>query len=144
MRKILLLGAVALLATLGSARAEAPTPIEMRQTGLDLLSGTFGGIRAVSAAKGDVKTLEAPAKAMARWAALMPGLFPMGSDTGATKAKPEIWTDMAGFEKAAAALGAAATKLAELAKAGDAEGVEAQIKLVGGACGACHNSYRAK
>jgi cytochrome c556 len=143
MKKILLLGAVALIAATGMARADAPTPIEMRQTGLDLLSGSFGGIRAVVAAKGDVKTLEAPAKAMARFAALMPGLFPKGSEVG-TKAKPEIWSDMDGFVKAAAALGAASTKLAELAKAGDAEGVEAQVKLVGAACGACHNAYKAK
>ncbi len=143
MRKVLLLGAVALLATMGTVRADLPNPIEIRQTGLDLMSGDFAGIRAVVAAKGDVKTLEAPAKAMARWAALMPGLFPKGSDAG-TKAKAEIWTDMDGFQKAAAALGAASTKLAELAKAGDAEGVEAQIKLVGGACAACHNNYRAK
>ena len=128
---------------MGTVRADLPNPIEIRQTGLDLMSGDFAGIRAVVAAKGDVKTLEAPAKAMARWAALMPGLFPKGSDAG-TKAKAEIWTDMDGFQKAAAALGAASTKLAELAKAGDAEGVEAQIKLVGGACAACHNNYRAK
>ncbi len=143
MRKFLLLGAVALLASAGLARADAPTSVELRQTGLDLVNGSFGGIRAVVAAKGDVKTLESPAKAIARFAALMPGLFPKGSDAG-TKAKPEIWSDMDGFVKAAAGLGAASTKLAELAKAGDAEGVEAQVKLVGAACAACHNAYRAK
>ena len=143
MNKVLLLGAVALLAATGMARADAPTPIEMRQTGLDLMAGSFGGIRAAVAAKSDVKTLEAPAKAMARFAAIMPGLFPKGTEAG-TKAKPEIWTDMEGFTKASAALGAASTKLAELAKAGDAEGVEAQVKLVGAACAACHNGYRAK
>ena len=143
MKRVLLLGAVAVMAATGMARADAPTPVETRQTGLDLLSGSFGGIRAVVAAKGDVKTLESPAKAMARFAALMPGLFPKGSDAG-TKAKPEIWSDMDGFVKAAASLRAASTKLAELAKAGDFEGVEAQVKLVGAACAACHNGYRAK
>jgi cytochrome c556 len=143
MRKVVLLGAVALIATVGLARADAPSPTELRQVGNDLMSGTFAGIRAVVAAKGDVKTLESSAKAIARWAPSMPSLFPKGSEAG-TKAKPEIWTDMEGFQKAAANLGAAATKLAELAKAGDAEGVEAQIKVVGGACAACHNGYRAK
>lgn len=145
MRKVLFLGAMALLATNGLALADGPNPIEIRQTGLDLMSGTFAGIRAVAAAKGDVKTLEAPAKAIQRFAALMPGLFPKGSDTGGnTKALPAVWSDAAGFAKAAATLGETAGKLSELAKAGDAEGVDAQIKLVGAACGACHKDYRAK
>jgi cytochrome c556 len=144
MRKALLLGAVALLATAGMARADGPSTIEIRQTSLDLLNGDFAGIRAVVAAKGDVKPLEASAKAIQRFAALMPGLFPKGSDTGDTKARPEIWSDAAGFAKAAAALGETSAKLAVLAKAGDAEGVEAQVKLVGAACGACHKDYRLK
>ena len=144
MRKILLLGAVAVMATTGLARADGPNPIEIRQSGLDLLNGNFGGIRAVVAAKGDVKTLEGPAKAIVRWAALMPSLFPPGSEAG-TKAKPEIWSDMDGFKKDAVALGDAAGKLAELAKAGaDTDAIAAAVKAVGGACGACHNAYRAK
>lgn len=144
MRTLLLLGAAALVATTGLARADGPSPIEVRQAGLDLLGGTFSSIRAVAAAKGDIKTLEAPAKAMQRFAALMPGLFPKGSETGATKARPEIWSDEAGFAKAAMALATASEKLAALAKAGDADGIDAQIKAVGAACGACHNEYRQK
>ena len=38
----------------------------------------------------------------------------------------------------------AADKLAQLAKAGDADGVTAQVKAVGEACAACHRTYRAK
>lgn len=145
MRKALLLGAVALIATNGLARAQALNVIEIRQTGLDLMSSDFAGIRAVIAAKGDVKTLENPAKAMQRWAALMPSLFPKGSETGGnTKALPEIWSDNAGFQKAAADLGEAVGKLAVAAKAGDADAVAAAIKPIGDACGACHKTYRGK
>lgn len=145
MRKVVLLGAMAMLATAGSARADGPNLIELRQVGMSLQSGDFAGIRAVVAAKGDVKTLEAPARAIQRWAAVIPSVFPQGTETGGnTKALPTIWSDMAGFQKAAAALGDASAKLVELAKAGDAEGVEAQIKLVGATCGACHNAYKAK
>jgi cytochrome c556 len=32
--------------------------------------------------------------------------------------------------------------MAEFAKAGDADGMAAQIKVVGAACGACHKTYR--
>jgi cytochrome c556 len=141
--KFALFGAVA-LATVGIARADGMNVIELRQAGQDLLASNFAGIRAVVAAKGDVKTLENPAKAMARWMRVFPSTFPPGSDQGNTKALPAVWTDMAGFQKDANEMVDAADKLSQLAKAGDADGVAAQIKVVGDACGACHRTYRAK
>jgi cytochrome c556 len=144
MRKLVLLAALA-LATAGIARAEGFNVIETRQAGQDAMSGDYAGIRAVVAAKGDVKTLEVPAKAMARWIRQYPTLFPPGSDQGhPTKALPAVWTDMAGFQKDADTMADAADKLAELAKAGDADGVAAQVNVVGDACGACHRAYRAR
>ena len=122
--------AVLAVATAGLARAQAIDPIETRQAGQDLLAGTFAGIRAVVAAKGDVKTLEVPAKAMARWITQFPTQFPKGSEQG--------------HQKAALNLAGASTKLAELAKAGDADAVAAQVKVVGDACAACHKDYRAR
>lgn len=95
-------------------------------------------------AKGDVKTLEGPAKAIKRWALVFPTLFPAGSDKGSTKAAPTIWTDSAGFQKDAEALAAAADKLATAAKADDATAVAAAFKETGEACGACHKEYRLK
>ncbi|HEY1410646.1 MAG TPA: cytochrome c, partial [Rhodopila sp.] len=61
-----------------------------------------------------------------------------------TKALPAIWSDPAGFQKVALAASDAATKLATDAKAGDADAVAADTKLLGEQCGACHKSYRAK
>jgi len=133
--------------SVGLARAQTQTynPIETRQAGQDLLSGNFAGIRAVVAAKGDVKKLEDPAKAMARWIRQFPTQFPPGSDKGHnTKALPAIWSDPAGFQKKADNFVAAADKLTALAKAGDAEGVTAQVKVVGDACLACHHDFRAR
>ena len=109
------------------------------------MNADFAGIRAVVALKGDVKTLEKPADAMARWIKQFPSQFPPGSDTGHnTKALPTVWSDNAGFVKAANVLADAADKLALLAKAGDAAGVASQVKVVGDACGACHKTYRAR
>ena len=120
--------------------------IETRQAGQDLLAGDFAGIRAVVAAKGDVKTLENPAKAMARWMRQFPTLFPQGQRDKATtpgrcrrsgptppasRRSPTRWRMRP-------------TKMAELAKAGDADGVAAQVKAVGDGCGACHRTYRAR
>ena len=143
-RKLTLLAVLA-LATAGSAWAQGVDVIETRQAGQDVYAGTFAGIRAVVAAKGDVKTLENPSKYMARWIKQFPTLFPKGSETGHdTKALPVIWTDMAGFQKAANDSADASMKMAELAKAGDLDGVAAQIKVLGDTCGACHRTYRAK
>jgi cytochrome c556 len=136
--------AIALLA-FGVARADGLDPISVRQTGMDLAGGDFAFVRAVVAAKGDVKPLEAPAKAISRWAGLIPVVFPVGSDQGGnTKALAEIWTDRPGFEKNAAAMGAAADRLAVAAKAGDVDAVAVEAKALGEQCGACHRHYRAK
>ncbi|HME22446.1 MAG TPA: cytochrome c [Acetobacteraceae bacterium] len=137
--------AIVVVATAGVARAEGIDPIETRQAGQDLFAGTYAGIRAVVAAKGDVKTLENPAKAMARWMQQFPTQFPKGSEEGHnTKALPAVWTDNEGFRKTANELAEASTKLAELAKAGDADGVAAQVKAMGDICAACHRTYRAR
>lgn len=133
------------LASVGVAHADGLDPIAVRQAVMALQGGTFGGIRNAVAAKGDVKSLEAPAKAIAKSSLLIPALFPKGSDKGEnTKALPEVWSDRAGFEKIAMTLNEAATKLAVDAKAGDADAVAADAKLMGEQCGACHKTYRAK
>jgi cytochrome c556 len=145
MRNRIALGAVMLLAGVGVARADALDPIAIRQVGMALTGGNFAYIKSVVTSKGEVKPLEVPAKAIARWAATIPVLFPVGSEKGEdTKALPEIWSDRAGFEKIAAAARAAATKLAEAAKAGDADAVAVQYKALGEQCGACHKGYREK
>jgi cytochrome c556 len=134
-----------MLASLGAARADGLDPIAVRQAGFSLNNGDFAFIRSVVGAKGDVKPLEVPAKAMAKWAAVIPTLFPKGTETGGdTKALPEIWSDPAGFQKIAVAFGEAATKLATDAKAGDTDLVTADTKALGEQCGACHKAYRAK
>jgi cytochrome c556 len=131
MKKRLAICAVFSLATIGFARADGLDVIAVRQAGYALQGGNFAYIRAVVAAKGDVKGLEVPAKAIAKWGEVIPSLFPPGSDKGHdTKALPEIWTDKAGFDKISVALVAAATKLADSAKAGDAEAVAAETKPI--------------
>lgn len=144
-KRIALLGAAIMLAGLGVARADGLDPIAVRQAVMDLQNGNFAFIRAVVGAKGDVKSLEVPAKAIAKSTALIPTLFPKGTEKGGdTKALAEIWSDPAGFQKIATAASEAATKLAVAAKAGDADEVAVDTKLLGQQCGACHKSYRAK
>jgi cytochrome c556 len=145
MIKRIALCAVIMVAGLGVARADGPDLIAVRQAAFAMQGGNFAFLRAVVAAKGDVKPLEVPAKAIAKWAAVIPTVFPKGTETGDdTKALPEIWSDPAGFQKIAVKLGEVATKLATDAKAGDTDEVAADTKLLGEQCGACHKAYRAK
>lgn len=141
--KLALVTAV-VLAVCGAAQAADPDILEVRQTGMDLVGGTFAGVKAIVTANGDVKTLEASGKAIQRWGKLIPVMFPTGSDKGDTKASPKIWTETAEFQKDSIALSTAGEALATAAKAGDATAVAAAFKEIGEACGACHKEFRLK
>jgi len=144
MKRKLAIAAVALNLA-AAAHAEGLDVIQTRQAGQDLVLADFAGIRAVVMLKGDVKTLQKPALALARWMKGFPEMFPPGSDKGDnTKALPAIWTDNAGFRTDAANFVTAADALAEAAKSGDSAEVAKQIKVVSDACGACHHSFRAQ
>ena len=72
-------------------------------------------------------------------------MFPPGSDHGDnTKALPAIWTDRAGFEKAAQNLETQAAKLEQIAASGDQAAFATQVQVLGEACGTCHKQFRAK
>jgi cytochrome c556 len=55
-----------------------------------------------------------------------------------------VWTDRAQFERLAADYGAAATRLAELAQAGDKAAAAAQWDAVSNACEVCHEPFRSE
>ena len=92
----------------------------------------------------DYATVEAKAKDIMGNADKIVGLFPKGSETGKTKAKPEIWEKSEDFGKAAKNLSKAAGDLASAAKAGNADEVGVKVKAMGEACGACHKQFRAE
>ncbi|MEO5494938.1 MAG: cytochrome c [Sphingomonas sp.] len=138
----LLLAASVLTAAVAARRDDADALIAGRQAAMKLSGATFGGMKATIDAGGDVTKLGFAAKALTEWGHAIPGMFPKGGDGGTTKALPAVWSDPAGFAKAAATFEAAATKLGDLARAGDAAGVAAQWTVVRGTCGACHDTYR--
>ena len=91
----------------------------------------------------DVKPYATGAEAMVKWAMQYTALYPDGTQTGHdTKAKPEIWSDRAGFEKADAAFVSAAEKLAEAAKSGDKAAFAAAFTTTTQSCGGCHRNYK--
>lgn len=74
-------------------------------------------------------------------------LFVAGSSNadkpGATRAQPVIWTDAAGFGEKAEGLVAAIGALQGVAGEGQAA-LAGGVGALGKACGACHETYRAK
>jgi cytochrome c556 len=66
-------------------------------------------------------------------------LFPPGSDEGETKARPEIWSDRAGFDKTMKDAQAAAKVLQDVK---DEAGFRPALGSLGQRCKACHDKYR--
>ena len=59
-------------------------------------------------------------------------------------ALPAIWSENAKWAEAAERLQNEANKLYQVSRSGDEAAIKAQIKAVGGACGGCHEHFRAK
>lgn len=108
--------------------------------------GTLAGM-----AKGDIAYDEAAAsRAGANIEALshydLPSLFIEGSAHGQAEdsaAKPDIWSNMDEFRAKFAGLQEAATGASEAVKGG-ADKVGPVVQKLGGACKACHDSFREK
>lgn len=147
----LVMAAAAMMAVMGVARAAGPVSVPSdeliagRQAGFDLMQGVVAGMKAAIEAGQPVKPLVPGAKGLVAWSKVIPTEFPAGTESGhETKAKPEIWSDAAGFAKAAAGLQEAATKLVTLAEADDKAGFAEQFEAMGKTCGGCHRAYRAR
>ena len=147
-----LMAAAAVLGVSGIAWAQGGTVsfapgqvIVARQAGYDLMHGDVTGMKAAVENKLDVKDFKDAADAIVSWSRVIPTLFPDGTQQGHdTKAKPNIWSDRAGFEKDAANLTDQATRLAQLAGAGDKAGFAKQFKVTTDACKTCHETYKAR
>jgi cytochrome c556 len=68
--------------------------------------------------------------------------FGPGTDTGDTRAKPNVWSDNAKFTAAATKMQEEMAKLNTAAKSGNLDQIKAAFGPVGGACKACHDDFR--
>ncbi len=93
----------------------------------------------------DTALLSASATKMNALATQEAHWFPAGSgrESGAkTGAKPEVWSDPAGFAAAVQRLQGETAKLQQIAARGDIDALKAQVRATGGACKNCHDKYR--
>ena len=134
-------GALVSGATIAFAQADV---IKARQDNRKATGPEMRAIKAVIDAKGDLKEIVPHAAKLKELELAFDKMFPAGSDKGETKALPNVWSDMPGFQKASAGANAAYDKLAMAAGSGDMAAATAAFGDVGKACGTCHTTYRAK
>jgi len=113
-----------------------------RQRIMRLNGGSWGDVQAKMKA-GNFEAVAVNAETMALNAEHIPMLFPKGSLTDKSKAKPEVWDKWTEFQAAAKTMQRESEKLRDAARAKDKARVEAIVKDFGRvACGTCHTPFR--
>jgi cytochrome c556 len=113
-----------------------------RQRMMKLHGQIWADIQAKAKAN-NIEGIEVSAETLAINAQYIPVMFPEGSLTDKSKAKPEVWQKFPEFEAAAAKMGTEAVKLRDAAKAKNAQLTQDIVKDFGrNACGACHTPFR--
>jgi cytochrome c556 len=140
---VALLAVICLCAVAVPALAAMPGDVVSNRQRLMRLNGaSWADIQAKTKA-GNVEAIAVNAETIAVMAQHIPSLFPAGSLTDQSKAKPEIWQRFDEFQAKADTLKTMAEQMRDAAKAKDSATVEAMVKEFGPkACGACHTPFR--
>jgi len=138
--------AVLVLALAAGATAQSmkmsSDPVADRQRLMKLTGASWADIQAKVKA-GNIEAVAVNAETLAINAMHIPVLFPEGSLTEKSSAKPEIWQKWSDFQAAAKNLGSMAEQLRDASRAKDQAAVEAMVKDFGPkACGSCHTPFR--
>jgi cytochrome c556 len=128
-----------------AAPANPTTPDEFvaaRQQNMRRGGGALAMMKQTADSGGDLAALAPRIEALTAWTQRLPTLFPEGSGTSSSGARPEIWSDHAGFEAAATRFQTAVQALAAPAAAGDRAAFLAAWTVAHDACSACHDTYK--
>ena len=113
-----------------------------RQRVMKLQGASWADIQAKAKA-GNIEAIAVNAETLALTAQQIPVLFPEGSLTEKSKAKPEVWQKWAEFEAAAKNLETQAAKLRDASRAKNEQLTQDLVKDFGRqACGTCHTPFR--
>jgi cytochrome c556 len=144
---IIFVGVLA-LATVGCASGRTETKGQPRDVVADRqrlmkLHGALWKDIQDKAKAGNIEGIAPSAEALALNAQRIPALFPEGSLSEKSKAKPEIWQKWPDFERAAKTLESESEKLRDAAQAKNAEATQTIVTNFGrNACGTCHTPFR--
>ena len=71
-------------------------------------------------------------------------MFPKGTHSGRTRAKPEIWSEWEQFNKAALEMEQTSAKLVSLVEAGKFNEFDKNLRHLSQSCKGCHKIFRAR
>ncbi|HSB77403.1 MAG TPA: cytochrome c [Candidatus Methylomirabilis sp.] len=144
----ILLGSLLILVVAGCATMQSASKpgtgdvVADRQRLMRLNGASWADIQAKAKA-GNIEAIAVNAETLALNADHTAILFPEGSLTAKSNAKPEVWQKFPEFQAASTNMGSLAAKLRDAAKAKDAASVNAMVKEFGkNACGTCHTPFR--
>ena len=135
---------VAVLTAGGVAAWAAEDVVKTREADMKEMGKSLKAIKGIIDSEGNAADVVAPANKIVEVAALIPSLFPKGSDQGKTGALPAIWEKWDEFTKHADDLKNEASMLASAGQSGDIATVRAQFDKTAKVCGACHKDFRKK
>jgi len=138
----LVIGVAAGCATQSASKMGSGDVVADRQRLMKSVGANWGDIQAKAKA-GNIEGVAVNAEVLALYSQEIPTLFPAGSGTEKSKAKPEIWQKWPEFEAAAKNLGMQAEKLRDAARAKNEQLTQDLVKDFGRqACGTCHTPFR--
>ncbi|MBR0672959.1 c-type cytochrome [Neoroseomonas soli] len=91
---------------------------------------------------GDPRSVQQQAEAVLATARRKLTMFPPGSDRDDDRARPEIWTDRATFDRDGQSLIDAATALVAASGAGDRAAFATAFQAATNTCNVCHDRFR--
>jgi len=137
-----LMASVGLLAACATASKSPAEYVEDRQKLMKAHGDAWKNVQD-GAKAGNLQAVASNADVMANNAKQIPALFPEGSMTEKSKAKPEIWQKKAEFDAAAKKMEMESIKLRDTARTGNAQATNDVIKDFGrNTCGSCHTPFR--
>lgn len=140
-----LAAAMSSLAAPAMAQFQKPEDaIKYRKSALTVMGAHFSRIGAMASDKApfDAKLAAENAAIVETMSKLPWAAFGAGTEKGETRAKPEIWSDAAGFKKASDDLMAATAQLNTAAKTGNLDALKTAFGGAAKTCKACHDAYR--
>lgn len=122
--------------------AKPEDAVKYRQAAFTVLASNFSRMQPVirGQAPYDAAQIKANVDVLKTLATLPWGAFGPGMEGG--NAKPEIWSDAAGFKQKEQAFQDGVANLSAAADSGDLAKVRAAFGAVGASCKACHDAYR--
>jgi cytochrome c556 len=141
------IAAIAAAAIILVGAVDPKIAIPARQDGMKQIGRNFKAIiDQVHATTPDAAVIRTSSAQLADLASRAPGWFPRGTGPEAgvkTTAKADIWAQPADFAAKAAALGSTTRALAAAAaQSSDPAVLNPLVAQVGGACKACHTTYK--